>query len=394
MKPRINKHFVVLGGGIAGVEAAIKLRKKGYKVTLVSNRDYLFVYPISIWIPVNGISFEDSLVKLDKLKEKHGFDLIIDSVDQIDPTNKKVKLENGEISYDFLFIALGMHKVKAKGIENTLSICGNPDQAVAIKDELDKLIKKGRGKIAIGFGGNPKDEKGTVVRGGPAFELLFNISTYLKKKRLLDQFELHFFAPMAEPGKKMGSKAYAKLGKFFDHYRIIKHVGKKILGFNQGEILFEGDEKLESDLIIFIAGGSGHEVLQKSDLPLNAAGFVKTHPTCQVEGFEDIYAIGDSADMLGPKWAAKQGHMAEIMADVAAYNVHQKILGTGKTKTYTDKISIICVMDSGDGAAWVSRTAKKERMIMLPIVGHWMKKAWGFYFKNSKLKRFPRIPGM
>lgn len=117
-------------------------------------------------------------------------------------------------------------------------------------------------------------------------------------------------------------------------------------------------------------------------------------PTCQVEGYPEIYAIGDSAELLGPAWGAKQGHMAEIMADVAAYNVHQQITGSGKTKSYVDKVSIICVMDSGDGAAWVSRTVKKETMLMLPVIGHWIKKGWGFYYKNSKMKRIPRIPGM
>jgi sulfide:quinone oxidoreductase len=166
------------------------------------------------------------------------------------------------------------------------------------------------------------------------------------------------------------------------------------VGFNKGEILFEGDKKLESDLIIFISGGAGHAALANSDLPLSEAGFVKTLPTCQVEGFPNVYAIGDSADIMGPAWAAKQGHMPEIMADVAVYNVHEQIIESGKTKSYVDKISIVCIMDSGDGAALISRTPKKESMIMMPIVGHWLKKAWGFYYKNSKLKRFPRIPGM
>ena len=45
------KRAIVLGGGIGGVEAAIELRKKGLEVELVSDRDYLFVYPLAIWIP-------------------------------------------------------------------------------------------------------------------------------------------------------------------------------------------------------------------------------------------------------------------------------------------------------------------------------------------------------
>ena len=388
------KHFLVLGGGFAGVEAAIKLRKKGYNVTLVSDRDYLFIYPISIWIPVNGISFEDSKMPLADLQKKHGFNLIVDSVESIDVKNKTVKLAGGEQPYDYLFIALGMDKVPAKGAEYTLSICGKPEQAVSIGEELDKLVQAGKGKIAVGFGGNPKDAKGSAVRGGPAFELLFNISTYLKKKGLSDNFEITFFAPMPEPGKRMGANAVKNLGKFFKHYGIKEHIGIKITGFTKNEIQFENGDKLESNLIVFIAGGRGHSVLTESGLPLSDAGFVKTLPTCQVEGFPEIYAIGDSAELLGPAWGAKQGHMAEIMADVAVYNVHQQITGSEKTKSYIDKVSIICVMDSGDGAAWVQRTAKKETMIMLPFVGHWLKKGWGFYFKNSKMKRIPRIPGM
>src|SRR5660397_18282 len=132
------KHFLILGGGFAGIEAAIKLRKKGYNVSLVSERDYLFIYPISIWIPVKGISFEDSKMPLADLQKKHGFNLIIDSVESINAKDKKVLLQNGEQSYDYLFIALGMHKVNVKGAENTLSICGKPEQAVRIGDELDK----------------------------------------------------------------------------------------------------------------------------------------------------------------------------------------------------------------------------------------------------------------
>jgi len=320
--------------------------------------------------------------------------LIVDSVESIDAKNKTVKLANGEEAYDYLFIALGMGKVPMKGLENTLSICGQPQQAVSIKDELDKLVQIGKGTISIGFGGNPKDTKGSAVRGGPAFELLFNISTYLKKKGLSKNFELNFFAPMAEPGKRMGTNAVKNLGKFYKHYGINEHVGTKITGFTKNEIHFEDGKTLESDLVVFIPGGSGHPILKESGLPLSDAGFVKTLPTCQVEGFPEVYAIGDSAELLGPAWGAKQGHMAEIMAEVAAYNVHQQITGSGKTKSYVDKVSIICVMDSGNGAAWVSRTAKKEKMIMLPVIGHWMKKGWGFYFKNSKMKRIPRIPGM
>ncbi len=388
------KKFIVLGGGFAGVEAAIKLRKYGYDVTLISDRDYLFVYPISIWVPTKKKSFEDVQIKLSDLQKKHGFDVIVDAVTKIDSDNNAVTLSKETLTYDFLFIAMGMHKVKTKGLEFTHSICGQPEEAVTIQQELEKLIQRGHGKIAIGFGGNPKDPTATAVRGGPAFELLFNFSHYIKQKGLRDKFEITFFAPMKEPGKRMGKSAMQKMDGFFKHYHITKQIGKKIVEFKENAVVFEDQSKLESDLIIYISGGAGHKVITESKIPVSEAGFIKINELCRVEGHRNIYAIGDVAEIIGHDWAAKQGHIAEVMADVSTYNLHNELSGKGKRKSYWEKLHIVCLMDSGDGAALVMRNHKKDFMLPLPIIGHWLKKGWGFYYKNSKLKKLPRIPGM
>ncbi len=386
--------ILVLGGGFAGVEAAIKLRKYGYEVTLLSERDFMFIYPVSIWIPVGKRSFEDTKLNLFDLQKKHGFKVVIEKITKIEIANQKIITDKNTHDFDYLFVGLGMGKVQLKGMEHTHSICGKPDESVLIKEQLENLVAKGSGHITVGFGGNPKDPTATAVRGGPAFELLFNISVYLKNKGLRDQFKLTFFAPMAEPGKRMGENAYKKMGGFFKHYHVETHFGKKIKEFTHDAIFFADDTQLTSDLTLYISGGSGLSVIQDSDLPTNEAGFIEINELCRVEGYPNIYAIGDGAAIIDHPWAAKQGHVAEVMADVATYNFNNKIKHIDKRKSYWEKLHIICVMDSGDGAAFIIRTRKKEIMIPLPIVGHWLKKAWGWYYKNSKMKRMFRIPGM
>ncbi len=386
------KKVLITGGGFAGLEAAIFLRKYGFEVTLISDRDYLYIYPTSIWVPTGESTFEDVCLPLEKLKEVHGFDLIIDKVTSIESAEKKVYGEKDAYKYEYLVVALGSGKMKHKGIENTLTICGAPEESLKIKERIDSLIEKGSGKIAMGFGGNPKDPSN--VRGGPTFEVLFNIHNELKKKGLRDKFELTFFAPMAEPGKRMGPQALKMMDLFFNKLDIKKQIGKKIVEFKPDGIVFEEGIFVESDFTMFIAAGDGHPVLANSDLPLNASGFVKINDYCEVEGVENVYAVGDSAELQGPEWRAKQGHIAEVMARNTAFNIKAKEEGSSERKGYKEHLNILCVMDSGDGAAFVFRSDKRGMMIPMPIIGHWMKKGWGWYYKNSKLNKIPRLPGL
>ena len=388
------KKVLVLGGGFAGVEVAIYLKKeKNLEVTLVSDRDYFYIYPTSIWIPTGEVTKEMISVPLADLAFKHGFEVIVDAVETLEAKVKKVTLASGRVleGYDYMVVAIGQGKMGAEGIENTLSICGKPEEAVELNKRLEALVEKGEGKIAMGFGGNPKDT--SAVRGGPAFEVLFNVNTFLKRKGLRDKFELTFFAPMEKPGQKMGEKALVMMDKMFGMTNINKKVGSKITSFEEDGINFEDGTKIESDLTMFISAGKGHPVLEASDLPLSDAGFVVTNAFNEIEGFEGVYAIGDSASLMGPDWRAKQGHVAEVMAKNVANNIAVNING-GKRESYMEHLNILCVMDTGDGAAFVYRDNKGGKMIPMPFVGHWMKKGWGWYCRNSKLGKIPRIPGM
>ncbi|MEA3492468.1 MAG: FAD-dependent oxidoreductase [Campylobacterota bacterium] len=385
---------LVLGGGFAGIEAAIYLRKSDLDVTLVSDRDYFYIYPTSIWIPTGESTKEDVSVPLADLAEVHGFSLIVDPVSKIEAKIKKITLDSGRIldSYDYIVVALGQDKIQFQGMEHTLSICGRPEEATQLNIALNALVARGSGKIAMGFGGNPKDA--SAVRGGPAFEVLFNVDTMLKRRGLRDKFELTFFAPMEKPGMKMGHKAVEMMDKMFEMTNIYKQVGVKITGFESDGVNFEDGSKLESDLTMFISAGKGHSVIESSDLPLSDAGFVVTDEYNEIEGFEGVYAIGDSAALMGPEWKAKQGHVAEVMAKNVAYNLFNHSQGIDSKYSYKEHLNILCVMDTGNGAAFVYRDAKGGKMIPLPIVGHWMKKGWGWYCRNSKLGKIPRVPGM
>jgi len=199
---------------------------------------------------------------------------------------------------------------------------------------------------------------------------------------------------MAEPGKRLGPQALKMMDLFFTKLNIKKHFGKKIKRFEEGGIVFEDDEFMPTDLTMFIPANAGHPVFYESDLPLTEAGFIKIDEYCEVEGYKGVYAIGDSAAIEGPQWRAKQGHIAEVMARNTAHNIAVDEGRQKDKKSYIDHLNIICVMDSGDGAAFVYRDDKRGLMLPMPLVGHWLKKGWGWYCRNSKLNKIPRLPGL
>jgi sulfide:quinone oxidoreductase len=232
------------------------------------------------------------------------------------------------------------------------------------------------------------------VRGGPAFEFLFNVHHLLKKRGIWENFDLIFFAPMPEPGIRLGHEALAMMNALFHKLDIRQQTGVKISEFTPDGILFENGLKIQSDLTMFIAAGDGHSVVKSSDLPQNDAGFIIISPSCEVKGYPWLYAVGDVAALEGPEWKAKQGHLAEVMARAAANAIGIKESGKGVPQSYLDHMCILCVMDMGNGAGLVYRDEKRALLIPMPVVGHWLKKGWGFYYKATKLGKFPRIPGM
>lgn len=74
------KKVLILGGGFYGCKQLLNCKSKQFEVTLLSDRDYLFIYPISIWIPVRTKAFDDVKVSLAKIQKKYPFNLVIDTV--------------------------------------------------------------------------------------------------------------------------------------------------------------------------------------------------------------------------------------------------------------------------------------------------------------------------
>lgn len=104
-----DKHVIILGGGIGGLEAAITLcRQNTASVTLVDPN------PVHIWKPslhefASGtIEHGGNLFSFIELSKRFGFDFIQSSPEKVERDKKLVHLNNGQhLPYDRLVVAIG-----------------------------------------------------------------------------------------------------------------------------------------------------------------------------------------------------------------------------------------------------------------------------------------------
>ncbi|HID82645.1 MAG TPA: NAD(P)/FAD-dependent oxidoreductase [Chromatiales bacterium] len=373
------KRITIIGAGFGALTAARELRKNNAqaKVTMIAPKPEFIYYPGLIWIPSGLRSADDLRIDLHHFFGKNNVDYFQGSVTGLKDNGRVVITDQGEVENDALIIASGGRFIKKlPGIENVITICEGISAAEKMRDQLKAM--KG-GTIALGFGGNPKEP--SAMRGGPMFELLFGLDTQLRQEKRRDQFELIFFSPAPQPGKRLGEKAVKGLLREMEKRNIKTHLGHKMKGFESNKVLTEGGE-LEADMILFMPGMTGAAWFQNSGLPLSEGGMIKANAHCQVEGFEKVYVAGDSGSYPGPDWLPKQAHMADLQAATAVKNLLLELKGQPVSETF--KVELICIVDTLNKGILVFRNINRTLVLPGSRIFHLLKR----FFEWTYLHRF------
>ena len=373
------KKITVAGSGFAAITGARELRKQlpGADITLVSPKPEFVYLPSLIWVPYGLRKGEDLRFDTRPLLKKLNVSYIQGSVSGISEDGRTLQTSAGDIANDALLIATGSRYIrKLPGIENVITICEGIEAAEKMRDRLQAMDG---GTIAMGFGGNPKEP--SAMRGGPMFELLFGLETWLKQQGARDKYRLVFFTPAPQPGKRLGMKAVSKLLDEMKKRRIETHLGHKLLSFENNIVKTEGGE-IPADLIMFMPGMTGPAWIQGTPLPVSPGGMIRADAMAQVEGMERVYVAGDAGSFPGPEWMPKQAHMADLQAVAAAKNIALNLAGKPAREKF--KVELLCIIDTLDKGMLVYRGEK--RSLALPSMRslHWAKS----YFEKAYLRHF------
>ncbi|RLD63014.1 MAG: NAD(P)/FAD-dependent oxidoreductase [Bacteroidetes bacterium] len=319
------KDILILGAGTAGTMMANKLRNTleydEWRITIVDQFKTHYYQPGFLFIPF-GIYNKQDVIKPKSNFIPPGVKLIYSEIDKIEGENNKVYLQEGRVlNYDYLIIATGTQTC--------------PEETPGLKDKLwykdifDFYTIEG----SLALQKHLKDWKGgklvMCISELPykcpvaPIEFVCLAEAFFAKKGMRDKVDITYVTPM--PGAFTKPVATKMLSELLTEKNIkvipdfylekIDNDNKKLISYDEQEIDF--------DLLTIVPVNMGSEMIERSGMG-DDLNFVPTNKhTLQSDQFENIFVIGDAANIP----TSKAGSVAHFASEILFDNLMSAIEG-------------------------------------------------------------------
>ena len=237
----------------------------------------------------------------------------------VDPLRQEVALTKERLKYDYLIVSLGLQTRPdlVPGFSEASFHPWEMDAAVRLRDTL-ATFRAGRVVVGVPLG---------PYRCPPApYETQWMLDNYFHRHGIRDRVEIEYFTRDPEPTGEahdpvVWMDAESKRRNIKQRYdfvvRRIDPAKKEVQGLY--------NYKIEYDLLVMVPPHRPAQVLLDSGLADTENGIRVDYDSLETK-WDNVYAIGDCADMP----ASKAGGVAHQEADVLAHNLAVKITGKGR----------------------------------------------------------------
>jgi NADH dehydrogenase len=347
-------NVVILGGGFGGLYAARKLERAlppaSARVTLISDVNFMLYTPLLPGAAGGTLEPRHVVVPLrEELKSTH---LRLARVVGADPSRRQVTIRTPEdetetLAYDQLVVALG-------SISRSLPIPGLQEHAMGFKTLSEAIALRNRLVQTLEHAESIDDDEArhsllTYVFVGAGYagvegvaELQDFAADVLEHYPRCRLHGLRFVLVeardrlMPEISEGLADHAGAELRRRGIEIKLgttIERVSAESTELSTGEVI-------PTRTVAWTAGVKPHPIVTRLGLPLDGTGRIAVDRFCQVEGHDDVWAIGDAAGVPDParpgqpcpptcQHAIRQG--GTVGANVAA------ALGAGHRRPFTYK---------------------------------------------------------
>ncbi|MFQ5795006.1 MAG: NAD(P)/FAD-dependent oxidoreductase [Candidatus Bipolaricaulia bacterium] len=314
--------ILILGGGYAGVTAAVRLRRLAAsgtaQVTLVNDHHYHYLTTILHHPAVWHTPYEEVSVYLPRLLNPE-IDVMRGTVQAIDLRGRQVEVQTrGEIKtlrYDALIVALGWEPqyYQIQGLEEHALVLHDLSSAHLIHSQIELAMvaydknpaARWRPRILIGGGGFTGVERASEMA---------DWRPYLAKTFDLDPEEIHI--TMVEGSETIlpgfDPLLIKQATNTLMHKRVELVTGVPIARVEPHCVALKDGRCLEAGVIIWAGGVRGHRLVEQSGFAVDRQGRAYVDEFLQARDHSDVYILGDSSLAVD-----NQGHPLPPTAQIA-----------------------------------------------------------------------------
>ena len=326
------KTFLILGAGTGGTMMANKLVKrldpKEWKIILVDKDETHYYQPGFLFLPFEYYKPEEVYQPKKKFVPS-GVEFILSDVELIEPEANKVTLAKDKkvIHYDQLLIATGtdIHPEEVDGMldgwRQNIFDYFTFDGAMALREFL-KNFKGGRVVLNI---------KEMPIKCPVApLEFVYLADYFFTQKGMRNKVDLIFTTPLSGPFTKPVSNKL--LGDVMTKKGIHTEAEFDVMEVDAAKNIIRGYDgrELEYDLLVSIPTNMGSDVIKRSGMG-DDLYFVPTNKdTLRSEKYENIWVIGDAANIP----ASKAGSVVHYAAETLIENILDALEGRPLSHKY------------------------------------------------------------
>ncbi|WP_404453860.1 NAD(P)/FAD-dependent oxidoreductase [Virgibacillus necropolis] len=343
--------IVVLGAGYGGMVTTVNLQKSlgvnEADITLVNKHDYHYQ---TTWLHENAagtLHHDRTRIAINEVINMSKVKFVKDTVVSIKPDEKKVKLKNGELSYDYLVIALGFEAATfgIPGLDEHAFTIGSIDRARLIREHIEYNFAMYNNEK------EPNDARLNIVVGGGGFtgiEFVGEIANRIPelcKEYDIDKNKVRIInvegAPTVLPGFDPDLVEYAM--NSLEARGVEFKTGAFLKECKPDSIVFEKDGKLEeipTMTTVWAAGVRANSIVEASGFETNR-GKIEVRSDMRAPDYDDVFVVGDCALIMNEESGRPFPPTAQIaiqMSGAVAHNVKAMATGSGEVESFEPKI--------------------------------------------------------
>lgn len=367
--------IVIVGGGVGGVVAAKRLRRflgSAHRITVLDRaRDHLF-QPSLLWV-ADGTRRPERLSRPLSRLSRRGMSFRVGTVQGLDLGTRRVRLDDGEVPYDYLLLAPGaeLRPEALPGLAEAGRNLYTLDGATGLNADLSRF-KSGRLVVLVA----------AMPFKCPAapYEAAMLLEARLRTQGVRARCEVAVYTPEPQPMPVAGPALGAAVREMLTTRGIDYFPGHKPVAALPGSrtIRFETGDVARYDLLVYVPPHAAPGFVVEAGLA-PAGGWVKVDPKTLATPLERIWAVGDVTGIPLPngKSLPKAGVFAEGQAEVVARNIAALVRGAAPAAEFGGEGA--CFVEMGDGRAGFATGnfyATPDPVVRLKTPGrrwHWAK---------------------